>query len=233
MTGWPPPKQARLITALSRLGDPAIAEQQANIIMPLILAVITPSRGHEIGRDDAGFYYARSRTATAGLARELRDLRGKARKAVAGTLTGEDWIKAWAAVPARTQRLLWRPRLIETAEGRTIDRRTLAGSYSAPGFALIAPKPEVVLPAIAAKLDLIEATPAAQRRKRKRDEHEQAAIAAIRGAYRMLTNKGYKGARSVDPLSGKLAGRLIGLGHEIDRIFGTALFAEKDSRRLR
>jgi hypothetical protein len=49
----------------------------------------------------------------------------------------------------------------------------------------------------------------------------------------MLTNKGYKGARSVDPLSGKLAGRLIGLGHEIDRIFGTALFAEKDSRRLR
>jgi hypothetical protein len=212
------------------LGDPTIAEQQAEIIHPHMLAVVmqTVARGHDIGRDEAGLY-ARPRTATAGLARELRDLRGKVRKAVAGRLDVEDWIAAWAALPARTRARLWQPRLIQTPEGRTVDRDTLAGSFLVPGYHTIAPRPEVVLTAITVELERIKTTPAARRRFRVRDEDERVAIREIRNAYRALTGK--KGGRVIR--DGRLVGRLIDLGHEIDGIFGTRLFAEKDSRRLR
>jgi len=103
--------------ALSRLRDPAIAEEPAAIIFARIIDVVTPTRGHDVGHDRDGFY-ARARTQTAGPERELRDLGGKARKAVDGKLSGEVWIDAWAALPDRTKRRLWRPRLVERSSRR-------------------------------------------------------------------------------------------------------------------
>jgi hypothetical protein len=232
MTEWTtPPKLALLITALKRLdGDPGIVEAQAQIIDGRMLAVMTQTiaRGHDIGGDNADGFYANPRTATAGLARELRDLGGKARKAVAGKVGMKGWMNAWAALPDRTMRLLWRPLLNNTAEGR-IDRSTLAGSFSAPGFSIVAPKPELLLMAIEAQLVRIRTTPGARRRQRMRNEYEHAAIEAIRNAYRAITGK--QGGRVIN--EGRLDGRFFRLGREIDSIFGTQLFPVKDSRRLR
>jgi hypothetical protein len=110
-----------LVVALSRLGDPAIAERQAEIIHPLMLAVMaqTTARGRDIGDDEAGGSYARTKTKTAGSARELRDLRGKARKVLSGKLDNVGWITAWAALPVRTKSRLWRPLLIQEKTARS------------------------------------------------------------------------------------------------------------------
>jgi hypothetical protein len=232
-----PPKLERLIEALRRLGDAVVAEEHASIILARMIDVITPARGHDIGGDAEGFF-AHPRGQTAGLARELRDLAGKARKAAGGgKLAFEAWLTAWAALPRRTQRLLWRPpvpRLTLAEEessfnGRTIDRRALAGSFATPRFHMVAPKAELILPAIEAELVRLKGTDSATRRKRKRNEIERAAVAAICDAYQKLT--GNKGGRVIR--SGQLSGRLHQLGREIDEIFDTALFAKKDSRRLR
>ena len=223
-----PPQLRRLLAALTSLGgDPAVAEKHAQIIHMRMINFVTQrhSRGHDLGRDAEGFY-ARPRKETAGPARELRDIVGKARKAVAGRLDKEEWIDAWTALPERTKRL-WRMPLIRTPEGRTVDRDKLAGGFSAPGFYTIVPKAEEVLPLIAAELARIKKTPGEKRRQR--DENEHVAIEAIRAAYRALT--GHKGGRVI--AGGKLKGRLVRLGREIDEIFDTALFAAKDSRRLR
>jgi hypothetical protein len=231
------PKRAQLIAAVSRVvgnGDPAVVAREAANIYWHMNILRLPARGSDIGRDVDGFY-ARPRAATVGPARELRDLAGKARKAVKGNLDKEDWIAAWAALPTRTQTLLWTPRLIQTPKGRTLDSRDISGSYSAPGFQTIAPKPEVVLPSIEDELNRFstaEKSAVALRRRakrRKRNEYEHAVIEAIRHAYQALT--GHKGARAT--INGKLTGKLFRLGREIDDIFDTKLFAEKDSRRLR
>jgi hypothetical protein len=227
-----PPRFARLTTALTRLGNPAVAEQHAKIIFPLMIAVIAPTRGYDIGGDDDNGFYAMPRTATTvGLGRELRDLRGKARKVASGKLGLRSWIDAWAALPTRTRHRLWRPRLIQTKEGRTIDGNMLAASFSAPGLHIVAPRPEVVLPAIDAELERIKKTSGAQRRRRTPNEDEDTVIKAIRNAYRTLTGNKHKGGRVIH--DNRLAGRFHRLGREIDEIFGTQLFPEKDSRRLR
>ena len=90
-------------------------------------------------------------------------------------------------------RRLWKPRLIETAEGRSIDRSTLAMGFATEGFAMLAPKPEIVLPAIERELAKLTATP--RPKARTRDAEEAAAIAAIRTAYRAIT--GHKGGRVI------------------------------------
>jgi hypothetical protein len=237
-----PPKLERVIAALSRLGgDRAAAEKHAQRIQWCMLRVVTSSSGHDIGGDDDAGFHARPRTSTAGLERELRDIGGRARKAVIGKLGVEAWMKAWAALPDRTKRLLWRPKLIQTAKSRTVgqliqtvksrtvDRDQLAGSFSAPGFHMIAPKPELVLPAVKIELERLKAKPSAQRRKRQRAEAEHAAIEAIRAAYQEITCN--KGGRVIS--KGRLVGRLHSLGREVDDIFGTKLYAVKDSRRHR
>ena len=125
-----PSKLDRLITALNRLGgDRAVVEKQAPLIEWCMLKVAIPNSGYDIGSDDDGGFYARKRMKTAGLERELRDLGGKARKTVSGRLGVEEWMNAWAALPDRTKRLLWRPKLIQTAKSRTVDRDELAGSF--------------------------------------------------------------------------------------------------------
>jgi hypothetical protein len=225
-----PSKFERLITVLSRLGgDPIVAHKHAQVILWRMTVVATPSKGHDIGGGDDPGFYAHPRTSVAGLERELRDIGGRARKAVIGKLSVEAWMKAWAALPDRTMRLLWRPKLIQAAKSRTVDRDQLAGSFSAPGFHMIVPKPELVLPAVEIELERLKAKPGAQRRKRQRDEAEHAATEAIRAAYQEVT--GNKGGRVIR--NGRLVGRLHSLGQQIDGIFGTKLYAVKDSRRHR
>ena len=69
--------------------------------------------------------------------------------------------------------------LIETAEGRTIDSSTLAIGFESEGFSMLAPQPDVVLPAIEAELAKITATP--RSKSRTRDADKARATAAIRG----------------------------------------------------
>ena len=225
-----PFKLERVIAALTRLGgDRAAAERHARRIQWCMLRLVMPSKGHDIGGGDNAGFYAHPRTSAAGLERELRDIGGRARKAVMGKLGVEAWMKAWAALPDRTMRLLWRPKLIQAAKSRTVDRDQLAGSFSAPGFHMIVPKPELVLPAVEIELERLKAKPGSQRRRRQRDEAEHAATEAIRAAYQEVT--GNKGGRVIR--NGRLVGRLHSLGQEIDGIFGTKLYAVKDSRRHR
>jgi hypothetical protein len=216
----------QLVAALSRLGDAGEAERQAKLINPLMFDVVMQgiTRGHDIGRDLEGFY-ARRKTSPKGPARELRDLAAAGRKAVGGKLDVEDWIMAWAAAPARITRL-WKPPFIQTKKGRTLDHRKLLG-FSSPKFSMVAPRAADVLPAIERELARITAMPGEKRRKS--NEVEIAAIEAIRSAYRALTGK--TGGRVIH--AGKLDGRMVRLGREIDGIFGTKLFAAKDSVRLR
>jgi hypothetical protein len=224
-------RREQLVALLSRFGNPTLAEQYAPEIHWHMIALVAADRGRTIGGGDDTGFYARPCMTTAGLARELRDVRGKARKAVSGKMNNEDWITAWAALPARTRSRLWRPRLIKTKDGRTVDPGTLTGAFSAPGFAIIAPRPELVLPVIDMEIEQLSAIPVKDRRLRHRDKNEQAAIEAIRNAYRALTGGKYKGGRQ--NRGGRLAGRFHRLGRDIDALFGTKLFAEKDSRRLR
>jgi hypothetical protein len=225
---------------LSRFGDPtklgaghiaAVAEQHASAVHWHMNAVVAADRGRNIGGDDDTDFYARPCKTTAGIARELRDIGGKARKAASGKLSNKEWITAWAALPARTRSRLWRPCLVKTEDGRTVDPGTVAGAFSAPGFATVAPKPDLVLLAIDSEIERLATMPVKRRRERRRDEGEQAAIEAIRNAYRALTGGRYKGGRQ--NRGGRLAGRFHQLGRDIDALFGTKLFAEKDSRRLR
>jgi hypothetical protein len=234
----PPTKLARVVAALQRLdGDAALIENHARLINQAMLDLMVSyrSHGHDIGVDDGVVAYARSRRKTVGLSRELTELAAKGRKAVAGKITPKEWTTIWAAQPHRIQKL-WQPKLIKTSEGRTIDRSTIAMSFithsdafGAKGdyYAMIAPKPEIVLPVIEAALRDITASPRSKTRKRK--EHEAEAIAAIRVAYRAIT--GHAGGRVTK--DGQLVGKLVRLGREIDGIFQTKLFADKDSRRLR
>jgi hypothetical protein len=227
-TVTPPIRAARVVAALQRLdhADMAVIERHAGLIHFAMLDLIAArrARGFDIGDNDGA--HAWPRTSTVGPARELRDLDRLARKAIAGKISARQWTTAWAAQPERIKRL-WKPKLIETPTGRSIDRSTLAMGFEAPGFIMLAPKPEVMLPAIKAELARITATPSTKTRKPNADE--AAAIEAIRAAYRAIT--GHKGARVIR--RGRLAGNLFALGREIDSIFGTTLFAVKDSRRLR
>jgi hypothetical protein len=225
-----PPKLAGIIAALQRLdGDAgaAVIEHHADLIHIAMLNVIAAdrARGHEIGSEASGFY-ARPKVNTAGPARELTDLAAKCRKAIAGKISRENWTTVWAAQPDRIK-ALWKPTLIETAEGRTVDSNELGLGFEMDDFAILAPKPEIVRPAIEAALAKITATPEPKTRKRNAAEVE--AIKAIRAAYLAIT--GTDGGRVIR--EGKLTGRLVWLGREIDRIFQTKLFAETDSRRLR
>lgn len=98
------------------------------------------------------------------------------------------------------------------------------------GLHTIAPKPEVVLPAIEAEVERLKATPGSRRRQRTSNEEKDVAVKAVQAAYGALT--GRLGGRVIGA-DGRPAGRLHRLGRDIDAIFGTRLFPEKDSRRLR
>jgi hypothetical protein len=222
------PRLALTITALQRLGgNAALIEQHASQIHYAMLHLIATYRacGFDIGRDADGFY-ARPRPRTAGLRRELDALAAKCRKAVTRKIGNERWITTWAALPVRTAEL-WKPVLIRTVEGRTIDRDTLAGGFEAEGFAMLAPKPEVVRPRI--ELELARTIASPRPKKRERNADETRAIEVITNAYREITGNSRK--RVVR--NGRAAGGRIQFGREIDAIYGTTLFSVKDSTRLR
>jgi hypothetical protein len=223
------PRAARIVAALQRLdsnADTAKISIHTDLIHAAMLDFLASRRalGHDIGSDHDSAY-ARPKSKTVGPARELRNLRGTCKAAIAGKITPQQWATAWAAMPERIK-ALWKPRLIETPEGRSIDRSTLAMGFETTGFAMIAPAPGIVLPVIEAKLASIKAMPNAKTRARKAEEI--VAVAIIRAAYHEIT--GHKGTRSIR--YGKLAGKAVELGRDIDAIFSTDLFA-KDSTRLR
>jgi hypothetical protein len=227
-----PTKSARIIAALQRLdgnADPAVIEKQADLIRQTWLDMIVGyrSRGHDIGIDSDGIAYARARSKTKGLKRELDDLLPKCRKAVRGRISLREWTRIWAAQPHRIRKL-WKPKLIKTPEGRTIDRSTIAMSFMADGFVMVVPKPEIVLSMIEAALAQITAKPRSQ--KHERNEDEAKAMAAVSNAYREISGNTRK--RVYREGKGAVGAR-IQFGREIDRIFGTQLFAAKDSLRFR
>ena len=141
-----------------------------------------------------------------GPARELRDLDRLARKAAAGRITRANWKNAWRATPSQIRLTL----------GQSLERG--------------APPPKKILRRIRAEVEWLEAQPAAERRRRRRDGAENDAITRIRFAFWELTHR--RGGRAFND-EGKLDSPLVRFGREIDEIFGTRLFAVKDSRRLR
>jgi hypothetical protein len=141
-----------------------------------------------------------------GPARELRDLARLARKAAVGRIARADWENAWS-----TTRIFIRSMLSQSLERG-------------------APPPKKILRRIMDEVELLNALPAAERRRRRRDGAETDAITSIRDAFSELTHR--RGGRGFNA-EGELDGPLVRFGREIDEIFGTRLFAVKDSRRLR
>jgi hypothetical protein len=212
----------QLVELLGQLGDRAVAEKHARHIHAAVLAA---SRGHDIGHDDTGYYARPRREKSAGLAKELRDLASMARKAIRGKISREDWIREWAARPPSVWRAC-RPFLLER-ESRALDSSKLLG-FSARGFTTVVPKPEAVLPALEVALELGRIA-TGNKKQRKPDQAAHDVIVAVRSAYSALT--GYRGGRATLP-SG-LAGRELRLGHDIDSLFGTKVFPNVDSTRLK
>jgi hypothetical protein len=228
--GHTSPKHDRLIEALRRLkggADVAIEQAASDILCQMYILKVHQVEAARLAK-------------SVGPAKELRDIERTARKAADGKLALDAWDAAWARVPEKTRSRVWRPKAPPVvsrkhdAAGRLVkfERAPLhdVRYFQAPGLDMLVPKPQDALDAIKAEQERIKQTASAERRKRKRDQAEHAAIKAIRSAYQKLTGK--KGGRTTDA-NGKLTGRLVRLGREVDQIFGTQLFAEKDSRRLR
>lgn len=225
------PKHGRLIEALRRLkgdADLVVIEQLAtDILWHMYMLKARQVEARRLGE-------------SVGPAKELRDIERTARKAADGKLALDAWDAAWARVPEKIRSRVWRPKVppIVVRNKRVkaglllFKRAPLHGVryFQAPGLEMLVPKPQDVLNAIKAEQARIKQTASPERRKRKRDQAEHAAIEAIRSAYQKLTGK--KGGRATDA-NGKLTGRLVRLGREVDEIFSTKLFAGTDSRRLR
>jgi hypothetical protein len=216
------PKHDELVKLLSKLGDPIVAEREARRVHAAILQLY---RGRDIGRDDQGFYARPRLTKSVGPAKEMRDLAAAARKAIRGRISREDWMRIWAAQPssisAACTAFLFLP-----AE-RTLDKDKLLGSFSAPGFITVIFKPDAVLAALNQLLP--EMKTRSGRKARKPDYAARGVIAAVRSAYKALTGRCGRRVISAD----RRAGRLVRLGQDIDRIFGTKVFPKVDSRRLK
>lgn len=212
-------KHQQLVELLSDLGKRAIAEKQAIHIHTALLGLY---RGRDIGRHDTGFYAQPRLTKSVGPAKELRDLAASARKALRGKIGLEDWARKWAAQPQYISSAC-RPFLLLPGT-RSFDEAKLFGSFSAPGFNMIVPKPDAVLLAIDAEMKAHTGN-----KKRKPDLAARDIIAVVRSAYHALT--GRPGGRTISA-DGR-PGRLVRLGRDIDRLFGTKIFPKVDSRRLK
>lgn len=220
-------RSQRLAATLHRLrdgADVALIDKHTDAINGAMLAVLSDrrARGFDIGEDEGGFY-ARPRSNTAGMRRELRDLIGKCRKAVGGKISVKDWAVIWAALPERTKALLWKK------PSGLLDPATIAIGFATERYQTLVPKPEVVLPTIEAELAKIATVPGSN--IREPNEVEAEAIAAINAAFRQIT--GSDAGRVVRVKDGKAVGKRILFGREVDGIYGTGLFGAKDSRRFR
>jgi hypothetical protein len=214
----------QLVELLSQLGDRAVAKKEACRIHAAMLDAL--NRGHNIGQDAGGFYARPRHTTPAGPAKELRDLAATARKAIRGKISREDWMRKWAAQPRAAWRAC-RPFLVN-AGNRTLDRTKLLGRFAAPGFDIVVPKPEAVLPALEVALELRKIA-TGNKKQRRPDLAAHEVVEVVRSAYSALTGK--RGGRAI-LLSGR-PGRWVQLGHDIDRLFGTKIFPKADSSRLK
>jgi hypothetical protein len=231
---------AALLQRLNEDADAATIERLADDITGHMLFLVASrrSRGFDIGADEESGHYARPRSSSAGLARELRDIDASCRKAISGKISWQHWVTDWTALPERTKTRLWKPLLkqskerrvvggdVQTHNVRTIDRRNvkLLG-FATSGFHTLAPKPQDVRTAIKAELFKITARPEAK--ERRVDLDAKAAREAIRRAYQRLT--GHRGGRVLGR-NGQPAGKLVELGRAIDATFGTHLFpARRDT----
>jgi len=225
----------QLVELLCQLGDRSIAEPWARKIHAVMIA---NTQGYDIGRNAEEGFYARPRRAKpVGPAKQLRDLAAIARKAVRRKISTEDWMDAWAAQP----RSVWRvckPFLLVPGTP-SLDPTRLLGNFElrdpepdeedhAPKFTIIIPKPEAVLPALEVELEHLKLA-TGNKKQRKPDMTAHEVIEVVQSAYVALTGK--RGGRAILP-SGK-PGRLVRLGRDIDRLFGTKIFPKIDSRRLR
>ncbi|MGJ5180400.1 hypothetical protein ACQR16_24530 [Bradyrhizobium oligotrophicum] len=237
-----PPRLENVLVALRALchdADLALIERHALNITGKFLSLLASkqARGYDIG-SDSGKPFARPRvTKPLGLRRELEELLPKARRARHGKIGPEEWATIWGAQPARIK-AIWMPAFFEYLgidpdcthvlhKCRSIDRRTVSLGFDAPGYSMISPKPEIVLPMLEAELSAMKAAP--KSKERCGDSDEDDALDAVCDAYSAIT--GHKGGRVISRL-GKLDGRLFELGREIDRTFGTDLF-KGDGRRFR
>jgi hypothetical protein len=222
-SGAPPSIHEQLVELLCQYGDCAIAQKEARHIHAIMLAL---PRGHDIGQDESGFYARPRQAKPPGPAKDFRDLAATARKAIRGKISREDWMREWAAQPRSVWRAC-RPFLLKP-KTRSLDRSKLLGNFSAPGFATVVPKPEAVLPALEVALELRKIA-TGNKKQRKPDLTEHDVIAAVQSAYSALTGK--RGGRAILP--SRRPGRLVRLGHDIDRLFGTKIFPKVDSSRLK
>lgn len=213
-------RTAALVELLAALGERTVAEREARNIHAAILSL---GRGYEIGKDRAGFYARPRRARPEGPARALRDLAAAARKAINGKNDVETWMEVWAAQSVEVGRLC-RPALLKS--GR-LDPAKLLGHFSAPGFTMVIPKPEAVLPCIEAELHRLKGQTGG--RVRKPDASARDVIAVVRAAYAALTGK--SGGR-VNRSDGAPS-RFVRLGRDIDTLFGTKIFPRVDSARLK
>jgi hypothetical protein len=206
-------RRAQLIAILRDIGgDPGEAELIHRAMLDVM--VQATGEGREIGADTV--YYARPRRAV-GPARDLRDLLRAAQKAKVRNLRiDEDWIAAWARLPAKTRQLVRLPKLIQTEDGRALDYM----GYSAPGFTMIVPKPAIAMPGIEAALQRIKTTPGSKRRQP--NETKDKAREKIWRAFQTGSVGGGVRARA-----------FLEFGRAIDQIYGTDLFDSKDGRHLR
>jgi hypothetical protein len=207
-------RRAEVVAVLHHIdGNPALAELIHWAMLDV--AVEAAGEGYEIGSDVV--YYARPRKKAAGAARDLRDLLRAARKAEARNLRiDEDWITAWARLPAKTRQLVRRPRVQTDEEGRALNYM----GYSAPGFRMIVPKPEIAIPGIEAALQRIATTP--QSKRRLPSEAKDYARETIWRAFQTGSIR-----------SGVRSGAFLEFARAVDRIYGTDLFDAKDGRHLR
>jgi hypothetical protein len=212
----------QLVDLLAKLGDRAVAERHARHIHAAVLAA---SRGHDIGKDETGYFARPRRAKPKGPAKDFRDLSALAKKAIRGKITLQDWAKEWAASPPTVWRAC-RPALL-VPRSRSLDRTKLIG-FSAPGFTTVIPKPEAVLPALEAAIQRANG-PANEKKRRRPDLAAHDVIAAVQSTYSELT--GHRGGRVL--LGKEKSGRLLRLGHDIDKLFGTTFFPRYDSTRLR
>jgi hypothetical protein len=202
-------------------GDPAEAELIHKAMVDLMVEQL--SRGHEIG-DNVVAYYARPRTKQSGTLRDLIDLYRVGRKVLTGERPWQDWVTACVRVPDKTRQLFWRPRLVQTKKGKTIDRKELLG-FGVPEFQTVVPKPEIAMPGIEAALKRLKAAPGSKHRKP--DAVKQAAMNTIWRAFQTIPGSS-KSPRSP---------RYLEFGQAVDKIYDTDLFdvkvAGRRFRRLR
>lgn len=209
-------RRAQLIAVLCGIGGDTTQAEFIHLAM-LDVAVEATGEGREIGVDVV--YYERPRKKAAGPARDLRDLARVGRKVIAGKLHWHAWVTAWAKLPEKTRQLIWRPKLIQTKRGRTLDRKELLG-FSASRFVMVAPKPEIAMPGVKAALQRIKAIPGSKRRQP--NQAEDRARATIWRAFQAGSIRG--GVRSRPFLE---------FASTIDRIYEADLFDVKDGRHLR